>query len=147
MIEIKPMTQEYTEEVLDMMRIFYASPAVSTNGSEEIFRRDIEQCTGGSPYLEGYLFLDRENGGAAAGYSMIAKSFSTEFGKRCIWIEDLYLKPEYCCAGIGSQFLRFMDETYPDCLLRLEVEEENERAVHTYRKNGFGTLPYLEMLK
>ena len=76
---------------------------------------------------------------------MIAKSFSTEFGRRCIWIEDLYLKPPYREKGYGSVFLQEMARRYPDAILRLEVEEENRRAVHTYRKNGFGTLPYLEM--
>ena len=81
------------------------------------------------------------------GYAMIAKSFSTEFGKPCVWIEDLYLKPEHCEKGFGSQFLRFIGEKYPEAILRLEVEAENSRAVHVYRKNGFGELPYLEMKK
>ncbi len=144
MITIKCLTKEYADSVIDMMRVFYASPAVSTNGSEEIFRRDVEQCINDNPYLEGYVFADD---GKAAGYSMIAKSFSTEFGRQCIWIEDLYLKPEYRGTGIGTQFLSFIKEKYPDSIFRLEVEEENERAVHVYRKNGFDVLPYMEMKK
>lgn len=144
MVEIECLTAEHADEVIGMMRTFYASPAVSTNGSEEIFRANVEQCISGSPYLEGYVFTD---GGEAAGYAMAAKSFSTEFGKRCIWIEDLYLKPEYCGGGIGTRFLQFIEQRYPDSILRLEVEEENRRAVHVYRKNGFDVLPYLEMKK
>lgn len=142
MIEIKNMIEEHADAVRDMMRIFYASPAVSTNGSEEIFQDDIRECLSDSPYLEGYVFLDE---GKIAGYAMAAKSFNTEFGKRCVWIEDLYLKPEYCGQGIGTRFLLYIEEKYADCILRLEVEEENARAVHTYRKNGFETLPYMEM--
>ena len=38
-------------------------------------------------------------------------------------------------------------EKYPEALLRLEVEEENERAIHTYKKCGFEVLPYMEMKK
>lgn len=142
MVKTVCMTGEYRDEVMEMMRTFYASPAVSTNGSEEIFRRDIEECVSGSPYLEGYVFMDE---GKTAGYAMVAKSFSTEFGKKCIWVEDLYLKPEYCGKGIGTAFLVSMEEKYADAILRLEVEEENERAVHVYRKNGFEVLPYMEM--
>ncbi len=142
MITINNLTKEHADAVINMMRVFYASPAVSTNGSEEIFRRDVEQCLSDSPYLEGYVFADGER---AAGYSMIAKSFSTEFGKQCIWIEDLYLKPEYRGTGIGTQFLSFIKEKYADSIFRLEVEAENERAVHVYRKNGFDVLPYMEM--
>ncbi len=144
MITINCLTREYADSVIDMMRVFYASPAVSTNGSEEIFRRDVEQCINDNPYLEGYVFDDD---GKAAGYSMIAKSFSTEFGKQCIWIEDLYLKPEYRGTGIGTQFLSFIQEKYADSIFRLEVEEENQRAVHVYRKSGFDALPYMEMKK
>lgn len=34
---------------------------------------------------------------------------------------------------------------YPEAVLRLEVEEENGRAVKVYEKNGFNVLPYMEM--
>lgn len=141
---INPMTEADRGELLRMMRIFYASPAVSTNGSEEIFRADIDHCLSDDPYLEGYVLTE---GDATVGYAMIAKSFSTEFGKRCIWIEDLYLKPSHCEKGYGTQFLQFIAAQYPDAILRLEVEAENARAVHVYRKNGFGELPYVEMKK
>ena len=38
-----------------------------------------------------------------------------------------------------------MAEKYPKAILRLEVEEENERAIAAYRKSGFEVLPYMEM--
>ena len=81
------------------------------------------------------------------GYGMIAKSFSTEFGKPCIWIEDLYLKEGYRGEGIGSSFFQYFEREYPNTIMRLEVEEENKRAVAVYRKNGYETLPYMEMKK
>lgn len=139
---IQPMTGAHRETVLAMMRTFYASPAVLTNGSEAIFAADIDACVSGSPYLEGFLLMD---GDAVMGYAMAAKSFSTEFGKPCVWIEDLYLKPEYRGQGIGSSFLQQMAERYPDAILRLEVEEENEPAIAAYKKSGFEVLPYMEM--
>ena len=76
---------------------------------------------------------------------MAAKSFSTEFGKPCIWIEDLYIKDDYRGLGIGSMFFEYIEEKYTDHVFRLEVEEENERAVKVYEKNGFQVLPYMEM--
>ena len=142
MTEIFSMTNEHRENVLSMMRVFYASPAVATNGSEEIFRADVDACVSDSPYLSGFVFM---KDGVLAGYGMIAKSFSTEYGVPCIWIEDIYLKPEYRNLGIGSQFFSFLEEHFPGHLFRLEVEEENAPAVHTYRKNGFTEMPYLEM--
>jgi ribosomal protein S18 acetylase RimI-like enzyme len=141
---IRAMTEQDRDAVLEMMRIFYTSPAVWSNGSEEIFRADVDACVSGSPYLEGYVFAEGDD---VLGYAMLAKSFSTEFGKPCIWIEDLFVRDGYRDRGIGSRFLRFVAEIYPDAVLRLEVEEDNERAVHVYRKFGFDVLPYVEMKK
>ncbi len=141
---IRMMTIEDKDIVIDMMRVFYASPAVLSNGSEEIFKNDVDNCINDNPYLEGYVF---ENGNEIQGYAMLAKSFSTEFGKPCIWIEDLYIKEGYRGLGLGSQFFEYIEGKYKDVLFRLEVEEENERAVKTYKKNGFEVLPYLEMKK
>ena len=74
-------------------------------------------------------------------------SFSTEFGRPCIWVEDLYIKEDFRGTGIGSLFLEFIEKKYPEAVLRLEVEEENGRAVKVYEKNGFNVLPYMEMKK
>ena len=139
---IRYMQSEDKEAVLPMMRDFYASPAVFTNGSEEIFLRDIEVCLAGSAYLEGFV-IESEN--EIAGYAMIAKSFSTEFGKPCIWIEDLYLKEGHRGKGLGNLFFDFLTQKYTDCIFRLEVEDENEIAIRLYEKRGFTVLPYKEM--
>lgn len=141
---IRRMEEKDRQQILDMMRTFYASEAVSTNGSEEIFRADIDNSISENPYLEGYVF-ECEN--AIQGYAMLAKSFSTEFGKTCIWIEDLYIQERYRGLGIGSDFLRYIEGKYPSALFRLEVEAENKRAVHVYKKCGYDVLPYMEMKK
>ncbi|MBE6672519.1 MAG: GNAT family N-acetyltransferase [Ruminococcaceae bacterium] len=140
--QVRGMRQEDREAVLSMMREFYASPAVYTCGSEEIFCRDIDACLSGSPYLEGFV-IESEN--EIAGYAMIAKSFSTEFGKPCIWIEDLYLKEAYRARGLGNLFFDYLTARYTDCIFRLEVEDENESAIRLYEKRGFTVLPYKEM--
>jgi len=141
---IRQMVESDRAAVMDMMQTFYSSPAVLTNGSAEIFEADIDACVSDSPYAEGYVF---EDGGEIIGYGMLAKSFSTEFGKKCIWIEDLYIKEPYRGCGIGSAFFKLIGEKYADHLFRLEAEEENERAIAVYKKNGFEVLPYLEMKK
>lgn len=141
---IQEMKKEHTDEVFQMMKVFYSSPAVSTNGSDEIFMSDIQNCINDNPYLEGYVFAEQDK---IMGYAMAAKSFSTEFGKPCVWIEDIYIKPDYRGKGIGSQFLDYIEQKYRDSILRLEVEEDNTAAVHVYKKSGFDVLPYMEMKK
>lgn len=141
---IRDMRLEDKSSVLEMMRVFYASPAVLSNGSEEIFENDVDMCINDNPYLEGFII---ESSNDIQGYAMIAKSFSTEFGKSCIWIEDLYIKDKYRGLGIGKKLMEFITKKYTDCIFRLEVEEENKRAIKLYEKSGFSVLPYMEMKK
>ena len=141
---IRAMHPRDRDAVLEMMRIFYASNAVYTNGSEEIFCADVENCINDNPFLEGYILEGEDD---IQGYAMVAKSFSTEFGKPCIWVEDLYLKDSYRGLGIGKQFFDFITAKYAGSLFRLEVEADNAPAVKLYQKCGFTVLPYLEMKK
>ena len=53
---IRAMQAKDEGEVLAMMRVFYASPAVLSNGTEDIFRRDLAFCFSDSPLLSGYVF-------------------------------------------------------------------------------------------
>ncbi len=143
-LEILPMTHAHREAVLDMMRVFYRSPAVSTDGSEEIFAADVDACLGDCPFLEGYVFVC---GDELFGYAMLAKSFSTEFGKPCIWIEDIYLLESARGQGIAGRFFAFLAVHYPGCLFRLEAEADNLPALAAYAKAGFTALPYVELAK
>ena len=143
MATIRKMIQEDREIVIDMMRRFYNSPALITNGSEEIFARNVDNCLSNSLYIEGFVFVVEKK---VIGYAMLAKSFSTEFGGECIWIEDIYLEEEYRGQGIGSNFLQFVKDTYSGKILRLEAEKDNEKAISTYEKNGFKRLPYMELV-
>ena len=129
--------------VIDMMRRFYNSPALITNGSEKIFVANVESCLGGSPYVEGFVFIVEDK---IIGYGMTAFSYSTEFGGECIWIEDIYVEADYRGRGIGSKFIQRLKEIYPDKILRLEAEADNKTAVTFYKRLGFKELPYLELV-
>ena len=141
---IRNMKESDREAVLAMMREFYASDAVWSNGSDEIFGTDIDRCLDGCPFLEGYVF---EGESGLQGYAMVAKSFSTEFGKPCIWLEDIFVTSKYRDLGIGSAFMTYIHSKYEGAIFRLEVEPENGRAVHVYQKCGFTVIPYMEMKK
>lgn len=144
MLKIRKMESRDTEAVIGMMETFYASPAVMTNGSRQIFVNDAAECVGESPFLDGIIF---EEDGEIAGYAMIAHSFSTEFGRRCVWVEDLYILPEYRRRGIGSEFFAWLEKSFPGQAVRLEAERENSAAIALYEKCGLRELGYLEMIK
>ena len=64
---------------MEMMRVFYNSPAVLSNGSDEIFARDIEGCISDNPYVEGYMF---EQDGAVQGYGIRPSTAGSASGWR-----------------------------------------------------------------
>lgn len=129
--------------VIEMMREFYTSAAVITNGSEEIFAANFDNCTGGSDFVDGFIF---EIGGRVIGYGILAKGYSTEFGGECIWIEDIFVEAEWRGYGIGSEFIRRVAEKYSGKILRLESESDNAAALALYKKFGFKELPYMELI-
>ncbi len=141
---IRKIENKDRSEILLMMEEFYSSDAVFTNGSREIFEKDFDNCISSCPFLEGFVF---EQTDIILGYAMIAKSFSTEFGRICVWFEDLYIKKEYRGQGIISKFIDYIEKSYPESLLRLEVEKENSHALYVYKKKGFSILPYVQMKK
>jgi GNAT superfamily N-acetyltransferase len=142
---LRPMEAQDKESVIRMMRGFYASEAVHTNGSEEVFNNDVDACVSDNPYASGYVFV-REDG-SICGYSMLSHSYSTEYGRYSVWIEDLFLEEDARGKGLSDMLFDYVKEKYPDHIHRLEVEETNLRAIRTYKKNGFKTLPYAEMIR
>ena len=142
-MEIRKFADVDREIVLDMMRRFYNSPAVITNGSEKIFAANVDACLSDSSLIEGYVFVEGEK---IIGYGMLVKSFSTEFGGECIWIEDIFIEENFRGKGISTQFMNFIKEKYSDKILRLETEHDNFKAINLYKNFGFKELPYLELV-
>lgn len=143
---IRPMKREDKSEVLEMMRVFYASDAVLHKASDEVLERDIDDCLSALPFIEGYVF---DADGEIAGYSMLAISYSTEYGGICVWVEDIYIKPAYQGKGFAARLFEFIENKYKDTAVRyrLELERDNINAAKAYFKNGYTELPYMEMTK
>ena len=52
MFKIRKILREDSDTVLKMMKKFYNSAAVLTNGSEKIFAANIKNCLSGSNFIE-----------------------------------------------------------------------------------------------
>lgn len=144
MIKIREMCPNDREIVIKMMREFYNSSAVITNGSEEIFAANFANCLSDLPCVEGFVFVFDEK---IIGYGIIARGYSTEFGRECVWVEDVFVSAEYRGHGVGSQFIQHVKANNPDKILRLEAESGNNSALNFYKRLGFSELPYLELVK
>ena len=142
---IRPMTSDDKNEVLAMMRVFFDSPVVLHNTSDTALERAFDDCTGQCPHISGYVL---ENNGEAAGYAMISFSYTTEYGGICIWLEDLYLKPQFRRQGFAGELFRRIETDHPEAVrFKLEIEEDNTGAAECYRRNGYSLSGYRIMTK
>lgn len=141
--EIRKIKQEDYHYVLAMMIELYMSDAVIHKPSMEDLKRNIDASLNDDMPLICYVFIVDES---IVGYSMIAKSFSTEYALPCIWIEDLYIKEKYRHRGIGQEYFAFIKKEYPSdqYRIRLEVEPNNENARRFYDNAGMVDISYIQ---
>lgn len=142
---IRKLTPADRDVYLRFTEAFYASDAVMTPIPLAFRERTFDELMRSDTYASGYLL---EADGQPVGYALTAKTFSQEAGGMVIWIEELFVLPEYRSHGLGSEFFTYlMEVAEPDAArFRLEVEEENEGAVRLYCRRGFERLPYDSMV-
>lgn len=141
---IRPLTQADREDYLTMCREFYHSDAVLAPVPDSYFERTFAQLISGSPYAMGLML---EEDGQAAGYCLLAVTWSQEAGGLVWWQEELYIRPAFQSRGLGSAVLRYLQENRPQDVtrFRLELEPENQGARRLYRHLGYRDLDYDQM--
>ena len=132
---IRKMRSEDKKTYMEMAREFYHSDAVLHPVPDTYFERTADEA------------LECEN--EAAGYGLIAKTYSQEAGGMVWWIEEVYVREAFRSKGIGREFFAYLDKVKGSAVtrMRLEVEEDNTRAVALYKKLGYKPLEYAQMIK
>ena len=128
-----------------MAREFYHSDAVLKPVPDSYFENTLKECLRSDEYLLCYILEWEEN---AAGYALLSKSYSPEAGGPVLWVEEIYIRPDFRAHRIGSDFLASLCQKPPAGVrrIRLEVEADNTRAIQLYKRLGFQFLPYLQMV-
>lgn len=143
---IRKVNTSDKKKYLEITEIFFNSDAVLHPISEENRLRTWDELMRSSEYTECYF---AEVDGTAAGYMLLAYTFSQEAGGKVCWIEELFVLEEYRNRGIGKEFLDFIKNNIePQCRrIRLEVEDYNTGAKKLYASKGFTMFPYEQMIK
>lgn len=142
---IRKITLSDKKNYLEMAAEFYSSEAVMQAVPQKHFLITFDELMRSDDYVKGYFFEDNK---IVMGYTLLAKSFSQEAGGFVLWIDELYVKPEFRCRGIGHNFFKFIKNNVKDIKrIRLEVEKNNTRAVSLYKKMGFTFLEYGQMIE
>ena len=143
---IRPLTAADRICYLTLCREFYHSAGVLHPVPETYFERTFAQLMAETPCAKGFLL---EQDGQAAGYGLLAVTFSQEAGGEVWWLEELYVRPAFQGQGLGAAFLRYLEEIRPASVtrFRLELEPENHGARRLYERMGFETLGYDQMVR
>lgn len=143
---IKEVTEKDRENYIYLMKEFYDSDGVLHKIPAENFDRTFDEIVNSDRYANGYLF---EFNGKAVGYALTAKTYSNEAGGMVIWIEEIYVQPEYRSKGLGKEFFAYIDSKIDENVkkIRLEVRLDNKRAIKLYENLGFRKSKYMQMFK
>ncbi len=81
--------------------------------------------------------------GAAVGMAVFFHNFSTFIGRRGMYLEDLYVNPDFRGKGIGETLLAYLAKLAKarDCgRIEWSVLDWNESAIRFYKKLGAGAM-------
>ncbi|WBY64355.1 GNAT family N-acetyltransferase [Thermocaproicibacter melissae] len=127
-----------------MMKEFYNTDAVLHPVPESNFDKTFDLLFMGRHYADAFL---AEENGMAAGYALLSLTWSNEAGGLTVWLEEIYVRPEYRGMGIGKSLITRVFREYKDKAVRFRLETEplNNAARRLYKSLGFQEFPYYQM--
>ena len=132
---IERISADKKQIYFEMSRDFYASGVTNSiiddSGREKFFKEILS-----GEIVKGYFILC--NGCLSA---------SQEACGRLLWLDELYIKPQFRGKGLGTEFFAFLENSDEYEYIRLEVEKENERAMKLYSSLGYKDAEYLSLYK
>lgn len=142
--EIRKIGAEDKEAFLAMSEAFYSSEAVLHPVPTEYHERAFGELIHSETYARGYIL---SFDGTLAGYGLLSLSYSREAGGICLWIEELYILPEFQGRGGAHFFFDWLEKNIPAARYRLETEPDNHRAKKLYKSLGYVPLEYQQFIK
>ena len=138
-------TEDY-QAYMNMTEEFYNSAAVLHSIPKHYREATWKEMMQSEKYLKGYIL---EKDGDLAGYALTSYTFSQEAGGKVVWLEEIYIRPEFRCHGLGKEFFAYVDEYIRPQVqrIRLEIEPDNVRAKKLYLQMGYENLDYIQMVK
>ena len=141
---LRPYTAADRAVYLQLAHDFYRSEAVAHTIPDSHLARTADALETGTPFAAAYML---ESDGQIAGYALLALTWSQEGGGLAVWVEELYVLPQFRGQGLGTAFFADLQRLYPNAArFRLEIEPDNERARALYEKIGFQLLIYQQMV-
>lgn len=132
-VTFRPAEGGDVESLLQGMRGLYGASRFREEPTRKALQRLLDDPAWGQTVL---IFCD----GRLAGYLVITRGYSLEFGGVFALLDELYVWEEYRGRGLGNAAIGFAKDWCRDSgiqALRLEVQRDNARAMALYRQSGF----------
>jgi len=135
-IRYTPYSIEHRDELFSMIHHLYHEETEGEPMYDEKIKATIQFLTDNAQRGKILVFKDEE---LVVGYSILVYYWSNEFGGEIVFIDELYLKPEYRSRSIGTDFLQYIVQASQAKFkaIFLEVFPSNEKAFRFYTRNGF----------
>jgi GNAT superfamily N-acetyltransferase len=134
-IIIKPASESDVPIILSFINKLaeYERLSHEVTATEEVLRNNLFN---GSNNAEAILCYENN---IPVGFALFFHNFSTFLGKKGLYLEDLYVLPEYRSKGIGKKMLRYLAKLAVErnCgRFEWSVLDWNEPAIKFYRNLG-----------
>ena len=122
--------------VLDMMHRLYAEDNAASGVDESLFPQTLHKLLK-TPQAGRIVLLWVS--GEVQGYALLIPYWSNEYGGSLVYVDELYVKVEARCRGLGGGLFRWLASGRPFGAVGifLEVSPQNHRARQFYEQIGF----------
>ncbi|WNN91981.1 GNAT family N-acetyltransferase [Gloeocapsopsis dulcis] len=139
-LRLRPATPDDVTVLFDLIQALaeYETLSHAVTGSAEALQ---EHLFSTHPYVEAII---AEVQGKAVGFALFFHNYSTFLTQPGIYLEDLFVLPEYRRQGIGKALIRYLAQLAVErgCgRLEWSVLDWNEPALAFYRRMGASILP------
>ncbi len=139
----REITENDRDFYINTVKAFYNSDAVLHSIPDDYIVKTFEELMHNDTYAQAFII---EKDDKRAGYALLAKTFSQEAGGIVLWLDELYILPEFRSCGLGSAFLEFLKQIPDTARLRLELCPSNKKACEVYKRQGFENFGYAQMI-
>ncbi|MCG2792690.1 MAG: GNAT family N-acetyltransferase [Weeksellaceae bacterium] len=122
-------------QLSQMMKDFYAIDFYPFD--EKLTNENFEKFMNGDKYGDCFKIVFQ---GQIAGYLILVKYFSFEFGGEILFLDELFVKPEFRGKSLGKKALEFVKNYSVENGFKavlLEIENHNGKAKKLYEHYGF----------
>lgn len=142
-MQLRRLTQSDRQKYIEMTSAFYCSDAVDHSVDFANFEKTFDMLITSDTYADCFII---EQDSDICGYILTAKTYSQEAGGICVWLEEIWIEPQFRSLGIGKSAILETIKHYQNAArFRLEYTDANQRAAALYRRLGFEPLEYRQM--